>query len=830
MKVDLFNYFPIPPGGLREDCIVNGDMDLTAGFRFRLPQVFSMSDGEYTSLHNSLTQLIKRQSVGTVIHVQDFRYVVPFDRKYKGESIVQKENFASFQERPVLRGYTNLYISLSNRKLRKINAMDSRFLRGLKYVTASPLSDVGRVISEYKKNVKPFENNLNVIDRIKADRMNTEELRCAIGNYFGLRYANPLSIEEAKNFRIPDYEITDGYLRIGNQFVAVVSITQEGPRLTSNGNSSHLPREVSGVLTPQSTKLPTSMVYPLTIGLPFNHIYNVSIEVLDNPSAKNSLGGIEAFGTNILSGFLDEAKHKRDETELFIDTITKHNYQACRTTVNVIVNDSSLESLATKVSYVEQQFSNMNDSKVFIENVEAANLFFCSSPGYARANHRTFLQTVDMGVSYIPKESLYGNDPEGLIFTSPYGEPVTLNFLNPPELDNRNGVLFGPSGTGKSVLLNYLSDQFLAAGCSVFTVDVGSTEGGSSFHRNCVVNKGMYLDSRDAKNFTFNPFLCKVDGQGKYLFEPEDEDALVKNYQVNLVYSNIAAVLKVKQEEQVKRILKKSIRAFYQAVNDRNIFPDLTEYFNFTKHYESEILEKEYRGYIDFNKIRLLLEPFAIGEYKSILNGKRNDSEMNNRYVVTELKSVIKDDDLRDVVFLNTLNNITKIVEQKNFNYFFAILDEVVDYLQGDFGDSIGGFFRKIRKDGGGVIVATQGIDYLDKIDPMVKASILSNCDIKLLTNHNKYKNLYPSLRRDLSLTDVDFGLMNSLEKDSNSREVFMKFGNKPGKYRVELSPYAFGLYNTDEKAMKKIYGYEKEYGSMNAAIRQFIEDKNQTK
>lgn len=822
MKIDLAKHFPIPPGGLNyPDCIVNGDMDLTAGFFLTLPQVFTMDDDGYLKLHNYLVQVIKRQPIGTTFHFQDFRFKQRFEKGYTGDSKVQRENFKRFYDREVLRGYTHMYVTYSNRQLNKINALDSRFLRGLQYTFQNPFKDAAKVAEQFKKHLNPIQSDLNLSERIRADRMSTEELRASLGNYFGLRYANPLSPEESKNFTIPDYEINDGYLRVGSQFVAVVSLTQEGPKLKSSGVSKHLPREATGVMTPQMTKLPTSLIYPLTLGLPFDHILNVGIEVLDNEAAKSIVGGLNGVGTNILAGFMEEAKQKQAETKGFIKTITEFHYQACRVSVNVVINDHSLSNLHEKVNFAITSFSNMNESKVLYENMESANLFFSSSPGYMRANNRTFLETVDQAVSYIPKEGLYTSDPHGIIMSSPFGEPTTVNFYDAPDLDNRNGVLFGPSGTGKSVLLNYLIDQFIASRCSVFTVDVGA-----SYLRNCRINKGLYLDSKDAKNFSFNPFLCKQDSSGKFLFEPDDDEMLIKNYVVNHVYSNLAAIFKRKLLAEEKGIIKKSIRAFYQAVNNRSLFPDLTNYFEFTKEYESSILEPEYKKFIDFNQLRLLMEPFAIGEYKNILNGKRNDYEVSNRYTVAELKSVVDDDDLREIVFLNVLNNIAKIVEKKDFYYFFAILDEVVDYLKGDFGDSIGGFFRKIRKDGGGVIVATQGIDYLDKIDPLVKASILSNCDIKLLTSHSKYRNLYPALRRDLSLTDIDFQLLDSLEKDSGSREVFIKFGSVPRKYRVELSPYAYALYNTNKTDMDKIYAMEKEYGSMNAAIAQFLETK----
>lgn len=822
-KVDLVHHFPIPPGGLRDDCIVNADMDVTAGFELQLPQLFTLDDEGYAGLHTALTHLIKRQPVGTTFHFQDFRYRQPFQHAYHGESLVQRENFKRFLDRPVLRGHTHLYVTYSNRPLRKIHALQSSLMRTLQYSVTQPHRDFTQVIQTYRKFLGPIQSDLNLTEKIHARRLTTEQLRAAVGNYFGLRYADPLDENTAPDFVLPDYEITDGYLRIGNQFVVVLSLTQEGPQLLSSAPSKHLPRDTSGIRTPQTTKLPTSLVYPLTLGLPFDHIFNLSIEVLDNPLAKSIVGGGHAIGTNILSGFMEEAKQKRAETSAFLETITKYHYQACRVTCNLILHDASMSALAEKTSYAINASAGMNDSRLYHENKESANLFFCSSPGYIRANHRTFLETVEQAVCYIPKESLYSSDPEGIVFTTPFGEPVTVNFFNAPDLDNRNGVLFGPSGTGKSVLLNYMADQFLAAGCTVYTVDVGA-----SYYRNCAVNQGLYLDSKDVRNFSFNPFLCPQDTAGNYLFEPEDSDALIKNYVINHVYSNLAAIVKTEITPQAKGLLKKCIRAYFLAVNQRKLFPHLAGFFDFTRHFEQEMLEPEYKGFVDFNSIRLLLEPFALGEYKHILNGPRNERTGTNRYTVTELKSVVDDEDLREVVFLNVLHQITQLIAQKNFRYFFAILDEVIDYLKGDFGDSIGGFFRKIRKEGGGVIVATQGIDYLDKIDPLVKASILSNCDIKLLTNHSKYRNLYPSLRRDLSLTNVDFQLLDSLEKDADSREVFMKFGSTSRKYRVELSPYAYALYNTNAQDMKEIYAMEKEYGSIHTAVNQFLENRKQ--
>jgi hypothetical protein len=821
-KVDIADYFPIPKGGLRDNCITTRSQDVVAGYNLALPQLFTMSDDQHRVFHDDFANIIKRLPSGTHLHFQDMRYTKHFEGRYDGESKVQKENYKSYYNRKLLDGRTNLYVTFSNKTLQKVNALDSPFLRYLEYFKSDVFRDTPNLISQYKKLIGPLENDLSLSGHLGIKRLSSDELRAAIGDYFGMRYNMPLSVGEAKDYTLPDYYIEDGFLRIGGQFVAVLSLVKEGVTVVSSGKSSHMPRSISGIKTPQTTSLPVSMIYPMTLGIPFDHIVNVGIEVVDNQLIKGLINK-EKFGTNVLAGFMEEAKEKNLESKAFLETIGKYHYQACRLGMNIIVNDFSLASLEEKVGFVKNRASKMNESVLYQEGMEAGNLFFLSSPGSMKGVNRTIIETVDQAVSYIPREQLYASDPDGPVFVSPFGEPVGVNFFDAPGLDNRNCVCFGPSGTGKSVVLNHLTDQFVALKCKVFIADVGA-----SYQRNCIENNGLYLDSNVAKDFSFNPFLCKQGKDGEYLFEPKEEDDLIKNYVVNNVYSNIAAIVndKARMTATTKAVIKKSIRSFYEMVNAKKIFPDLTEYFHYTRHYESEVLEPEYRGMVDFSSIRLLMESFAVGQNKRLLNSRRNDINSEAALTVAELKGIMGDEDVREIVFLNVLNNIARIVEKGGFRYFYAILDEVVDYLKGDFGDSIGGFFRKIRKDGGGVIVATQGIDYLDQIDPLVKASVLSNCDIKILTNHSKYTNLFGSLRSQLALTDFDFELLKSLEKDTNSREVFFNFGSEPRKYRVELSPFAYGLYNTTKSDLVEINRMMGEYGSQRAAIAQFIENK----
>lgn len=826
-EIDLAGVFPIR--AIAEDCLVNRNMDVTAGFSLRLPEFASLSDTDYRGLHDYLTQVIKRQPSGTYINFQNIYYQKPFTDQYNGTSAVQKENYRHYFDRPILRHHANMYVTYSNKTLRKVNAMESSLLRFIEYTTGNPFKDTSKVIAQYRKNISPFLSDINQSPgkAISAVRLSSEQLRAALYDYFSQDFENPCLPEQAKERSIPQMEIEDGYLRVGDKFVAVVSLTEEGSRLASSKPMSNLPREsAGGVKVPIRSALPGSLTYPLSLGLPFNHILNVGIEIIDNHVAKSMIEGGK-YGLNVLGNFLEEAQRKNTESSDFIKSIAEFHYQACRVSVNVIISDPVLGNLSEKITFVKNAFNRMNDSVVYPENFDLANLFFGSAPGNFKSNYRTFLETVDQAVSYIPKETTYRHDPNGIVLVTPFGEPAVINIFNPPGANNRNGVFFGPSGTGKSVCLNYLIDQFLANQCTVFVVDVGG-EGGS-YKRNAAINEGVYLDSGKTSSFSFNPFLCKQDNKGNFLFEPDaEDDVLVKDFTINSIYANLAAIIKDKKilTPQTKAILKKSIRSFYKMVNEKKIQPNVTEYFEFLRKYETEILEEEYKGMIDFRAIRLLLEPFATGSYKHLLNSSKRADMRNERYIVTELKAILADEDISELIFINIINNINQMVEAGGFRYFYAVLDEVVDYLKGDFGDFIGGFFRKIRKDGGGVIATTQGVTYLDKIDPLVKASILSNCDYKFLTNHKNYQNLYGALQKDLSLTPFEMELLDSLEGDENSREIFIKIGNQAKKYRIELSPFAFGMYNTDRKDMEEIYSLHDKIGSMPAAINAYVERK----
>lgn len=839
MAERLSKYFAIED--IIEDCYVNGLFDVTPGFAITWPEVYTLSAEEYTTIHNGLVSVISRLPAGAVFHYQGYFYNSVFKSNYKGTSEIQRDNFRYYHDRPILKNYSNIFLTFQNQNNYNPTSSKSPLRNGWDWFSGKRTKGIDKVIADYRKNFAPFESDLNLLHRVKARRLTGENLLCTVYDYFNLSYDNPtLDVKQAlKGIQDIQVDFENGYMKVGDQYVAVVTLTKEGGYLVSSQDkaNSKLPHNASDVKLPKSINMHTSMPFLVGMGLPFNHIVNVGIEVLDNEAAADSMSGLNAIGTNILSGVgVREAVSKTEEKERFLNSLAANSFRACRTKVNVIVNDGSLERLKEKLNFVKNGFVRMNDSTVFFENEHAPNLFLSSSPGAMKFLYREpVIQTVDQAVCYIPKEAQYFSDQEGVVFVDRLsGCPVVVNMWDSPYIVNKNGVIFGPSRTGKSVALNHLTTQFLhfithlttqslAKGHHVIIIDVGG-----SYKKNAEINEGYYFDAGVKKDLSFNVFLCPQDSSGKYLYSRVDEDGEGADDQINYVYTVLRKAWRGNEKitTDEKNIFKECIREFYEYINKESIFPDLIAFRNFIDIYEKDIMKPDYKGFLNFVSLRLALEPYVSGEYKYLLNSKSNIVLKDQSFIVFDLAGIMGNEELANVVMTIIIGITADKIENTHGVRKTVIIDEAIDFLKGDSGEFIGGYYRKIAKRGGQVFIATQGVGYLDDIDPLTRKSIFGNSDIKILLNHRNARDSYPALQKNLGLTQFELDLLDSMENGDRYREIFIKLGEVSKVYRTEIGFFAEGVYTSTKTELEEIYGLEKEIGNLGAAINQFIYNK----
>lgn len=93
-----------------------------------------------------------------------------------------------------------------------------------------------------------------------------------------------------------------------------------------------------------------------------------------------------------------------------------------------------------------------------------------------------------------------------LRFTDRQGVPLKVDPADLPmktgRINNRNKFVLGPSGSGKSFLMNNIIEQYLTYNYDVVIVDTGDSYSGT-----CQYKGGRYIQYTEEKPITMNPFL-----------------------------------------------------------------------------------------------------------------------------------------------------------------------------------------------------------------------------------------------------------------------------------------------------------------------------------
>lgn len=822
--IDLAKIFPIQ--SIEEGCLINGNGDITFGFSVLLPEAFTVSLDAYNDLQLSIAQLFSRLPSGTLIHKQDFFYLEKYQAEYsKATNYSKVNNLRYFDQRPVLRHYSNIYFTLSSNMEFNTIGKKTSFTGLLDFVFKKPFKDFEKQLSAVRSLLTTVEPGLNAIPKLKVTRLNDIQLQNALQDLWNLEYMNPSIKDEAKTLQ--PWEIENDF-KIGDEYVSILSMVEEGSEVAYAKNAKTSAGNLYGNDNRYSNSigLPTSMTFPIGLGLPINHVLNTTIEIMDYDWLSSKLD-MEKRKTNILAGAgYSPALLKNQEIEFYLSIISGGTTIPCRTSVNVILHHKDKEKLREYVALTETAFSNMNGSKVWKENFDNGNIFVASTPGNYKSNYRGFYSTVDQSVSYFTKESHYRSDGQGNLFVDRFGNMCMVDMWDSPYItNNRNKVIFGPSGTGKSFFINGLIDESIYNGNHVIVLDVGG-----SYKKNCYFNEGLYFDSKEKDKLSFNIFLCPRNKEGRFLYDIDDEGR-PSDDKINFVYSVISYIWKGEKsknlEKAEKQLLRSIIKGFYDHINEKSIFPTVIEFYNYLPVFEAVMDERD-KKFIDIRSIQITLDGYVNGEYKALLNSTSNVDIKDYKYIVFDVEAIQKNPDIRNIISIIIIELVMdKMASLPLTVHKSFIIDEAIDFLiGGDMADFIGGMYRKIRKKGGEIYLATQDASFLEECDDLVRKSIIQNTEVKILLDHRSVKSTYKILRDMLSFTDSDIELLDSIENGPNYREFFIKINNVSRVFRNENSIEAQAVYTTSANELGEIEKLYERLGNLGSAINQYVENK----
>lgn len=263
--VDLAAVLPIQT--ITDDVIVNGNGDLTIGYKMFLPEVFTLSQEDAIYIHERLEGLFKMLPAGTILHQQSYYYVGEYKNDDFSINPLKAESLKHFKDKQIINSYTNLYITFadkdSKKKIRKASTNTS-LLRKLNYPFKQPYKNYEKRLEEMEPFILNFENGLSSITQFEIKKMNSKELNNAVYDYINLTYASP--VEDATKESVSPIMVTpSGDMKIGKDFVAMLSLTIEGENVYELNvpNTGKSKSYGVNVELPENIRSKCSMLYPV---------------------------------------------------------------------------------------------------------------------------------------------------------------------------------------------------------------------------------------------------------------------------------------------------------------------------------------------------------------------------------------------------------------------------------------------------------------------------------------------------------------------------------------------------------------------------------------
>lgn len=288
--------------------------------------------------------------------------------------------------------------------------------------------------------------------------------------------------------------------------------------------------------------------------------------------------------------------------------------------------------------------------------VDVPTLFWAAIPGNegdfpAEESFYTFLE---QGLCLFNEETNYRSSlsPFGIKMADRVsGIPIHLDISDYPMkkgwISNRNRVVIGPSGGGKSFILNHICRQYYEQGAHIVIVDTGNSYQGlcSLIRQKTKGRDGIYFTYQEDAPVAFNPFFVE-DG----VYDVEKRESLK---------ALLLTLWKRESEEPTRAeevALSNAVNLYLsQLKTGTAVTPSFNTFYEFVATDYRRLLEKKRVREKDFDIENFLnvLEPYYRGgEYDYLLNSDKQLDLLDKRFIVFELDNISENKVLYPVITL----------------------------------------------------------------------------------------------------------------------------------------------------------------------------------
>lgn len=787
-------------------------------FSLKLKPIFSLDEKDYENMNDEFSRFFHYIPDYTIIHKLD----VFTKEKYKTKKFGYKTDILTsayelkFNEHPYLNHESYLIFSKTTKKLFNQNSGQTGIFNKhlvdpklLEQNTKDDFTAALRQIVSICKESKYFD--LEVLP--------FEKLTILFKSYLNLDF-------KSKKEYTSDILHQNGELKIGNKHVVILAVNQiECFDKTINSTMQ------STAYSTDNSKVYFSSLYPIGLGLKENHLVNQIFikgeknsirEILEKDLKNSNIFISEKDKQQEMEGFVYSRK---TDLAQFIDEID-NDHLPIKMHTNVILWHEDKSELTNIIDKSITAFNKIKIKANIVIN-ETMALYSACFPGNVgdlgikdqtslfldqQAAAFNIFETVttdckgDFGIRL--SDRLSGNP----LYVDISDAPIKRGLTN-----NRNKIIFGPSGSGKSFFTNHAIHNYLKHGVHCVIIDVGH-----SYDRLCLKEKGLLYEYSKEKPLTFNPFFLTKEG-----LSLEKKESLL-----NLLFT----LWKENSGDQSKpeyALLSKALDDYYKEIGINKIFACFDSLYEFLQNDFVKSLVKEGKeDLFNYNSFLTVLAMFYKGgEYDYLLNATENLDVINKQFIVFELDNIKDHKILYPVVTLLIMDTfISKMrhPDLENTRKLILVEEAWAAIANEGMASFMQYLYKTVRKHFGEAWLVTQEIeDILD--NKIVKNAIIKNCGAKILLDMREYSKDIDRIQKLLSLDNKAKEMILSLNLNnipgSKYKELFIALGNEGNVYGVNLSHAEYATYTTEKTEKNIIMDYYKEYNDIEMAINQYAED-----
>jgi conjugation system TraG family ATPase len=788
------------------DCILSKRGDVTVAFEVELPEIFTLSDQEYESFHQTLIKAIKVLPANSIFHKQDWFVAKRFEAQFEDKvlSFLSQSSERFFNERPFLNHTCYIMLTQMPADGKASNSLMSSLLKNnlAPEQTTNP-----QRLQEYLDSVGQFERILQDSGFVKLKRLKGEKLTG--GKFKGGIFEQYCFLQPQGSLPvIKDISFKDG-ITIGSDHCKLFTLADVEDLPSLCGSRINYDR-----YSTDKTKFSVGFASPLGQLLPCNHIFNQYIFIQDVHKTVKQLES-KRLRLQSLSAYSRENAISRDATNDFLNETIASQRLPVKAHFNVLVWSDNKKELKDIKTMVSSAFAQM-DATAKQETDGAPQIFWAGLPGNEAdfPMNDTFDTFAEQASCFLNLESNYRStiSPVGIRLGDRItGLPVNVDISDEPVkrgiCTNRNKFILGPSGSGKSFFTNHMVRSYYEQGTHIVLVDVGH-----SYKGLCDMVNGYYFTYDETNPIRFNPFYI---AQGDTL-DTEKKESI----------KTLLLALWKKDDESFHRseyvALSIALQTYYKFLETHpKLFPCFNTFYEFLRDVFVRVLKEDKVKEKDFdieNFLYVLRPYYRGGEFDYLLNATENLDLLKERFIVFELDNIKDHPILFPVVTIIIMEVfISKMRKLKGVRKMILIEEAWKAIAKEGMAEYIKYLFKTVRKFYGEAIVVTQEVEDIIS-SPVVKQAIINNSDCKILLDQSKYQNKFEQIQQLLGLTDKEKALVLSINKSNDPKrkykEVFISLGGVQSKvYATEVSLEEYLAYTTEESEKMKVHEYTKKFG-----------------